>query len=187
MPCVEPFIDPAAQAMLARASMPRRALFLDRDGVINVDHDYVHRIEDVEWVPGIFELVRDASDAGFLPIVVTNQAGVGRGYYTEERFLAFTRWMHEAFARRGTPLLATYWCPHHADAGIGEYKRQCPCRKPEPGMLLAALAAFDIDPSASLLLGDKPGDVAAARAAGVADAILVVDGRLPAWSGLGIK
>lgn len=175
-PCVAPFIDPGADAMLARAPAPRRALFLDRDGVINVDHGYVHRPEEVIWVPGIFEFVRDASAAGWLPIVVTNQAGVGRGYYNEDQFLAFTRWLHEEFARRGTPLLATYWCPHHAEAGVGEYKIDCPCRKPAPGMLLAAIADYRIDPAGSWMVGDKPGDMAAARAAGVGHLACLHDG-----------
>lgn len=163
-----PFIDPAAEALLARAASPRRALFLDRDGVINVDHDYVHRPDEVEWVPGIFDLVREANGAGWLPIVVTNQAGIARGYYDEATFLDFTRWMHAQFEAQGAPLLATYYCPHHPEAGIGPYRVACACRKPAPGMLQAALRDFDLRAELSALVGDKAGDILAGRAAGVA-------------------
>src|SRR5690606_24836828 len=131
-----PFLDPAAEALLAAAPMPRKALFLDRDGVININHGYVHAPERTDWVPGIFELVADAHARGYLPIVVTNQAGIGRGHYDEAAFLAYTGWVHAQFAQRGAPLLATFWCPHHPDAGIGGYRVACNCRKPEPGMLL---------------------------------------------------
>jgi len=162
-----PFVDPAAEALLARAASPRRALFLDRDGVINVDRDYVHKPDEVEWVPGIFDLVREASSAGYLPIVVTNQAGIARGYYDEATFLEFTRWMHAQFAARGAPLLATYFCPHHPEAGIGPYRVACACRKPAPGMLQAAVRDFELRADLSALVGDKAGDIQAGRAAGV--------------------
>jgi D-glycero-D-manno-heptose 1,7-bisphosphate phosphatase len=175
-PVAKPFIDERASAQLARATAPRRALFLDRDGVINVDHGYAHRPDQIEWVPGIFALCRAAIDAGFLPIVVTNQAGIARGFYDEAQFLAFTRWIHEEFARRGAPLLGTYYCPHHPDAGLGAYKVACDCRKPAPGMFRAALREFDLDAASSWMVGDKPGDIEAARAAGVGHAILLAAG-----------
>jgi len=162
-----PFVDPNADALLARAASPRRALFLDRDGVINVDRDYVHRPADVEWVPGIFDLVREASAAGDLPIVVTNQAGIARGYYDEATFLDFTRWMHAQFAAQGAPLLATYFCPHHPESGLGAYRVACACRKPAPGMLEAAVRDFGLRRDLSALVGDKAGDIEAGRAAGV--------------------
>ncbi len=162
-----PWLDPAAESLLAHAPLPRKALFLDRDGVVNVNHGYVHTPEQTEWVPGIFELVAAARSRGYLPIVVTNQAGIGRGYYDTAAFLAYTEWVHARFAQRGTPLLATFWCPHHAEAGIGEYRVACGCRKPEPGMLLAAIERFGIEPSLSLMIGDSASDVVAAHAAGV--------------------
>lgn len=162
-----PYRDPAAMSLLAAAPVPRRALFLDRDGVINVNHGYVHSPERTDWVPGIFELVAAARVAGYLPVVVTNQAGIGRGYYSEGQFLEYTAWLHREFARRGAGLLATYWCPHHPEAGQGDYKVECGCRKPHPGMLLAAVADFALDAQASLLVGDSSSDMDAARAAGV--------------------
>ena len=162
-----PYLGPGADELLAGASWPRKALFLDRDGVININHGYVHTPANTDWVPGIFELVAKAHARGYLLIVVTNQAGIGRGLYAEAAFLDYTTWMHAQFAARGTPLLATYWCPHHPEAGIGDYRVDCDCRKPRPGMLLEAIARFDIDPAHSVMIGDKQGDLDAAAAAGV--------------------
>ena len=153
--------------MLATTPATRKALFLDRDGVININHGYVHTPANTDWVPGIFELVAKAHARGYLPIVVTNQAGIGRGLYDEAAFLDYTAWMHAQFAEHGTPLLATYWCPHHPEAGIGDYRVDCDCRKPRPGMLLESIARFDIDPEHSVMIGDKQGDLDAAAAAGV--------------------
>lgn len=161
------YVDPSAAEMLALWPAPRKALFLDRDGVVNVERNYVHTAAETAWVPGIFDLVRQARAEGFLPVVVTNQAGIARGFYDEATFLEYTRWMHAVFAERGAPLLATFYCPHHPEAGIGEYRRECACRKPAPGMILAAAAAFQIDLRASTLIGDKPSDIEAAAAAGV--------------------
>lgn len=176
MPAVAaPYIDPAAEALLASIPAPRRALLLDRDGVVNVDHGYVHTPERTQWLPGIFDRVREARAAGYLPIVVTNQAGIGRGYYDEAAFFAYTAWMHAQFAAQGAPLLATYWCPHHPEAGGGGYRVACACRKPAPGMLLAAAAAFALDLSGSVLVGDKASDLAAGRAAGVGSLLQVAD------------
>jgi D-glycero-D-manno-heptose 1,7-bisphosphate phosphatase len=165
-----PYLDPAADALLATAPVPRRALFLDRDGVINLNHGYVHTSERTDWVPGIFDLVAAAHAEGFLSIVVTNQAGIGRGYYSEAQFLGYTAWLHREFAQRGARLLATYWCPHHPHAGQEPYKVACSCRKPQPGMLLAAAEDFALDLPASILVGDSRSDLEAARAAGVGEA-----------------
>ena len=170
-----PYLDPAADRLLGAASAPRKALFLDRDGVININHGYVHAPEQTDWVPGIFELVATAHARRFLPIVVTNQAGIGRGLYDEAGFLGFTAWMHAQFAARGTPLLATHWCPHHPDAGIGNYRIECDCRKPRPGMLLDAAVRFDVDLRASWMIGDQATDLEAAAAAGVGQRHLLQD------------
>jgi D-glycero-D-manno-heptose 1,7-bisphosphate phosphatase len=182
-----PYLDPQANASLAAASIPRRALLLDRDGVINFNHGYVHTAEQTEWVPGIFELVAQAHRQGLLVVVVTNQAGIGRGYYSEQEFLGYTAWVHAQFAQRGTPLLATFWCPHHPDGGIGPYRVACSCRKPEPGMLLAAGERFGLDMQASWMIGDKPSDLEAAVTAGVGHRWLFEQsGKLPdiarAWA-----
>lgn len=147
--------------------MAGRALFLDRDGVINVDYAYVHRHEDFHFIEGIFELVRAANVAGYLVIVVTNQAGIGRGRYTEEVFRDLTSWMCACFSEHGGRIDAVYYCPDHPEHGIGAYKRYSAMRKPAPGMLLRAAKEHDIDLPASLMIGDKPSDMEAGRAAGV--------------------
>jgi D-glycero-D-manno-heptose 1,7-bisphosphate phosphatase len=147
--------------------MLRPALFLDRDGVINVDHGYVHRPEDFEFMPGIFKLVRAANERGYLVVVVTNQAGIGRGYYSEAQFLSLTEWMKERFKAESARIDAVYFCPFHPEHGVGEFRRESECRKPGPGMLLQAEKDLDIDLRGSILVGDKPSDMAAGKAAGV--------------------
>jgi D-glycero-D-manno-heptose 1,7-bisphosphate phosphatase len=140
--------------------------------VINLDHGYVHRAAQTEWVPGIFELCRIAKDLGYDLVVVTNQAGIARGYYGETEFAEYTRWMHGEFSKRGVPILATYHCPHHPSEGIGELRRDCDCRKPNPGMILRAQREHAIYLARSALIGDKQSDIDAARAAGVGHAFL---------------
>ncbi len=169
----QPFLDPGLSGLLERLQTPRRALFLDRDGVINVNHGYVHSPDQTDWVDGIFDLVAKAIQKGYLPIVVTNQAGIGRGYYSELEFLEYTKWMHEVFATRGAPIAATFWCPHHPSAGEGKYRIRCNCRKPQPGMLLEAMNRWAIGSESSLLVGDSQSDIEAAQAAGVQRATLI--------------
>ena len=139
----------------------------------------LHPVEETEWVPGIFDLCHAARLAGYACIVVTNQAGIARGYYSEAEFIAYTQWMHAQFALRGTPLLATYFCPHHPTAGIGAYKVACDCRKPGPGMLEAARRQFEIEMSRSVLVGDKPSDMRAGQAAHVGNLFLLEAGEPP--------
>lgn len=147
-----------------------RALFLDRDGVINADAGYTYRIESFHFIDGIFDLCRAAHALNYLLIIVTNQAGIGRGYYTEADFQYLTAWMKDRFAAEGAPLTAVYHCPYHPD-GVGEYRKQSDWRKPAPGMLLQAATDFALDMQASLLVGDSEHDIAAARAAGVGAAV----------------
>jgi D-glycero-D-manno-heptose 1,7-bisphosphate phosphatase len=145
----------------------KRALFLDRDGVINVDHGYVHTIERFDFVEGVFELCRAAVRRGHLPVVVTNQAGIGRGYYGEVEFEALTRWMRERFEAQGAPIAAVYHCPYHPDHGVGAYRVDSFDRKPQPGMLLRARDELGIVLEASMMVGDTVSDMLAARRAGV--------------------
>ena len=143
------------------------ALFLDRDGVINVDIGYLHKPEDCVFVDGIFDLVKRANSLGYKVFIVTNQAGIARGYYTEAHFLEFSAWMKEEFNRHLAHIDEIYFCPHHPAHGVGEYLTECDCRKPAPGMLLKAQAAFDIDMQASVMVGDNISDLEAAIAAKV--------------------
>ncbi|AOK15893.1 D,D-heptose 1,7-bisphosphate phosphatase [Burkholderia cepacia] len=151
------------------------ALFLDRDGVINVDTGYLHRPEECRFVPGIFELVGAANRAGYRVLIVTNQSGVGRGYFSEEVFRSFTEWMIGEFKRRGLSIDGVYFCPHHPDAPLDAYRVACACRKPEPGMFLSARDEFDVDMHRSIMVGDSRTDIEAAHAGGVGRAFLLVD------------
>lgn len=144
----------------------RQAFFLDRDGVINTDHGYVSRIGDFSFMEGIFQVLRDLSAKGYLLIVVTNQSGIGRGYYTEEDFNALTDWMLKQLSAEGIELAAVYSCPHSPEEG-------CDCRKPAPGMFFQAEAEHHLDLSASWMLGDKESDMQAAEAAGVKNRVLL--------------
>jgi D-glycero-D-manno-heptose 1,7-bisphosphate phosphatase len=153
--------------MGAELAGARPALFLDRDGVINVDHGYVWRVEDVEFVDGIFELVVAARRCGYLVVVVTNQAGIGRGLYSEADFHRVMDWIRAEFERRGGAIDAVYFCPFHPEHGIGEYRRDSECRKPAAGMFLSAARDLTIDLARSVMVGDKTSDAEAARAAGV--------------------
>lgn len=145
----------------------RRALLLDRDGVINVEKNYVWRIEDFEFLPGIFELCATARALGYALVVITNQAGIGRGYYTETDYQRLTAWMLGEFGARGIAIERVYHCPYHPTAGIGDYLRDSFDRKPNPGMILKARDELDLDLGQSVLIGDKDSDIAAGRTAGV--------------------
>jgi D-glycero-D-manno-heptose 1,7-bisphosphate phosphatase len=145
----------------------RKALFLDRDGVINVEKNYVYRIEDFEFVPGIFELCDAAKSLGFLLVVITNQAGIARGYYTENDYCHLTDWMLKQFMMQGIEIDRVYHCPYHPTAGIGEYRQESYDRKPNPGMILKARDELGLDLSLSILLGDKDSDIEAGIAAGI--------------------
>ncbi|WP_345969898.1 D-glycero-beta-D-manno-heptose 1,7-bisphosphate 7-phosphatase [Sulfurimonas sp. HSL1-6] len=149
----------------------RKALFLDRDGVINKEKNYLYKIEDFEFIDGVFETCRTFQEKGYLIIVITNQAGIARGKYTEDDYQQLTRWMIERFADEGVTINAVYHCPHHPD-----FSGECSCRKPEPGMLEEAKAAFDIDMASSVLVGDKESDIEAGLQAGISVNILVKSG-----------
>ena len=148
--------------------MARKALFLDRDGVINVDHGYVGRIEDFTFVPDILEFIKNVQARGFVPIVVTNQSGIGRGYYSLEDFERLSAWMIDRMQEAGIAIDRShiFSCPHAPE-------ERCGCRKPEPGMFLDAAKRFGIDLGASVMIGDKKSDIEAARRAGVGRSYLI--------------
>jgi D-glycero-D-manno-heptose 1,7-bisphosphate phosphatase len=143
----------------------KRAVFIDRDGTINVEKEYLYLAEECEFIPGAMQAIRLFNDTGFLVVVVTNQSGVARGYYTEEDVHNLHRHMTMQLEQVGSRVDAWYYCPHHP-AGRGSYALPCRCRKPQPGMLLEAARRFDIDLEASIMIGDKLVDVEAGRAAG---------------------
>lgn len=143
------------------------AIFFDRDGVINVDHRYVHTADRFEWIPGAPQAIRWCNEHGYLVFVVTNQAGIARGYYDEAQFQTFTRWIEAELASFAAHIDAVYYCPHHPSEGVGELRTSCRCRKPNPGMLEQALAVWDVDKEGSYLIGDKSSDVEAAQQVGI--------------------
>jgi D-glycero-D-manno-heptose 1,7-bisphosphate phosphatase len=143
-------------------------LFLDRDGVINIDHGYVGARERFEWTPGARQAIRAATNAGWHVFVVTNQSGVARGHYTEAEMHALHAWMTEEIRRAGGTLDDLRFCPFHAEATVPAYRDAAhPWRKPAPGMLLDLIAAWQIDPARAVLVGDQDTDLQAAAAAGV--------------------
>ena len=181
-----------ARACHHRTVPGRKGLFLDRDGVINLERGYVSSRDEFHFQEGIFELCRVAQSLGYLLLVVTNQAGIARGYYTESDFLTLTEWMVERFAEQQIRIARVYYCPFHPE-GIGEYRRDSEDRKPRPGMLLRARDEFELDLGASLLIGDRPSDIDAAESAGVGTRILletestegyVPEGRYYRWRSL---
>ena len=150
----------------------RPALFLDRDGVLNEDRGYVCRWEDFRWIEGARETVAAFNRAGWLVFVVTNQSGVGRGYYSEDEVHALHRRMDADLAEMGARIDAYYLAPHHPEAAIEAYRHpDPPLRKPNPGMILLALSEWPVDRERSLLVGDKPSDMEAAARAGVRAAL----------------
>ncbi len=155
--------------------MLRRAVFLDRDGTINEERNYLWRPEDFSLIEGAAEGIGLLKAAGFLVVVVTNQSGIGRGYYGEEDLELLHRHMHELLRHGGAEVDACYFCPHHPEHGIGEYGAECDCRKPLPGMLLRAADELGIDLSASWMVGDKRADVEAGHSAGCRS-VLVMTG-----------
>ena len=143
----------------------KRAVFLDRDGTINRETDYLHRVEDFEFISRVPEAIRMLNEAGFFVVVVTNQSGVARGYYTEEDVELLHRHIAAELAGSNARVDSWLYCPHHPE-GKGSYSLPCRCRKPFPGMLHDAARRFDIDLEASIMIGDKLADIDAARAAG---------------------
>lgn len=161
----------------ATATALTPALFLDRDGIINRDVGYAYRPDQIEFLPGIFELCRHYQQQGYRLIITTNQSGIARGLYSEADFTRLNQWMKEQFRQQGVTLTGIFHCPH-----LPEITGPCPCRKPEPGMLLAAIEKFRIEPRLSIMLGDRESDMVAAERAGVAERFLLQEGPSPVRS-----
>lgn len=136
-----------------------KAVFLDRDGTINVEKNYLYKIDDFEFIEGVPEAIKMLNDAGYLVIVVTNQAGIARGYYKEEEMRKLHKHINNELKKYGAHIDAYYFCPHHPEHGIGDYKLDCNCRKPKSGMLEWASKEFNIDNGKCYIIGDKISDV----------------------------
>jgi D-glycero-D-manno-heptose 1,7-bisphosphate phosphatase len=167
------FIDIGLPAELAQAErelpcvLRRPAVFFDRDGVLNEDRGYVHRISDVHWVKGARAAVKHANDSGYLVFVVTNQAGVARGYYGIDAVERLHAWMDGRLAEGGAHVDAFQYCPFHEAGSVAQFRRPSDRRKPAPGMLTDCMREWHVDKGRSFLIGDKPSDIAAAEAAGI--------------------
>lgn len=147
--------------------MKHKAVFFDRDGVLNVDKAYLYKIDELEWIDGALEAIAYLTQSGYLVFVVTNQSGIARGYYTVAEMEKLHQHMTETAAVSGGKIEKFYYCPHLPAGSVVEYAVDCECRKPKPGLILQALAEYDIDTDRSFLVGDKKRDVEAAEAAGI--------------------
>lgn len=153
-----------------------KAVFLDRDGTLNTDLGYVHQIDDFKFIDGTIHALRQLKQMGYLLVLVTNQSGIARGYFSEQQFLQLTEWMDWSLAEQGVDLDGIYYCPHHPN-GKGKFQQTCRCRKPEAGMLEDAIKALNIDPAQSIMIGDKLEDLQAGMNAGIPTNILVKTGK----------
>lgn len=149
-----------------------KALFLDRDGVINEDYGYVYEISKFHLVDNIQTLIKQAEISGYKVIIITNQAGIGRNFFSNNDFLKITKYMKELFLKDNCNIDAVYHCPYHPTEGVGEYLKDSYDRKPNPGMLLRAQKDFNLDMNKSILIGDKMSDIDAGRNALVKTNIL---------------
>lgn len=144
-----------------------KAVFLDRDGTINIDKKYVYKIEDFEFIDGVIDALRELQNNGYILIIITNQSGIAHGYYTEEDYNILNAWMTHVLNKRGVKLGATYFCPHHKDGIIQRYRIKCNCRKPQVGLFEQAIKDFDIDISKSYAVGDRMRDVEVCKRYGI--------------------
>ena len=155
-----------------------RAVFFDRDGVLNEDSEYLFEIEKFKWIDGAREAIKLCNDKNFLAIVVTNQSGVARGFFSEEDVEKLHNFMQEDLKNFSAHIDAFYYCPHHPESKIEKYKKICNCRKPKPGMILQAAKDFNIDLKNSILFGDRQRDIDSAKNAGIKAGIFFEGGNL---------
>ncbi len=144
-----------------------KALFLDRDGTINEYGEYIYKISDFKFIPGVINFIRWHNFQGYKVIVITNQAGIAKGYYKEEDVIKLHKWVDEELLKYNARIDAWYYCPHHPEAIIEKYKINCNCRKPKTGLLEKAITDFDVDITQSLLIGDKIWDIECGKNMGI--------------------
>jgi len=150
--------------------MPLKTIFLDRDGVINKDVNYLYKIDEFIFIDGVIKTCQLLNNLGYRIIIITNQSGIGRGYFTENDFQILTQWMLKQFQQNNIQILDLFHCPHSP-------KQECYCRKPKPGMFNKAKAKYNIDMEKSWMIGDSERDIEAAKSAGINNTILVRSGQ----------
>ena len=148
-------------------SVARPAIFFDRDGVLNQDQGYVYKIKDWQWIDGAINTIKHCNERNYFVFIVTNQSGIGRGFYSEQDVNKLHQFMQDDLQQYGANINDIRYCPHHQDAMIDKYQMTCNWRKPGPGMLLDLIAKWPIDRSRSVLVGDKESDITAAQQAGI--------------------
>ena len=139
--------------------MSNKAVFLDRDGTINVEKNYLYKIEEFEYMPGVLEGLKLLNDNGYLLVIITNQSGIARGYYTEEQYVKLNHWLVDDLRKRGIDIAGSYYCPHHPNAAVKRYRINCECRKPGIALFEKAIRELDITPEKSYAIGDKERDL----------------------------
>lgn len=144
-----------------------KAAFLDRDGVINVDKGYLFRIEDFEYISGAIDGMKKLMNNGYILVVITNQSGIARGFFTEDDFNALNSWMINDLHKKGVIIQKTYYCPHHEEAVVEKYREKCECRKPGIELFMKAKKEFDIDMDRSIAIGDSLRDLSICKTTGV--------------------
>jgi D-glycero-D-manno-heptose 1,7-bisphosphate phosphatase len=151
------------------------AVFLDRDGTINVDKNYLHKTKDFEFISGVPDAISELNNLGYKVIVITNQSGIARGYYSETDLMALHKYIELRLAAKGAKIDAFYYCPHHPQAVLEKYRIDCNCRKPKTGLFETAITDFDIDAAKSWAIGDKMRDIEPAMALGIKSAIILTE------------
>lgn len=146
---------------------PRPAVFFDRDGVLNDDAGYTHRVEDLHWTESARQAIKFCNEAGYYVFVVTNQAGIAHGYYDEEAVRRLHDHMNDELLERGAWIDDFRYCPHHPEGSVPAFAKSCDCRKPRPGMILSLLHAWPVVAAGSVMFGDRQSDIEAAEAAGL--------------------
>lgn len=147
--------------------------FLDRDGVINIDKNYLYKWADFQFIPGSIEGMKKLIDANYEIIIITNQSGIARGFYTENDYLKLTSKYNEFLKENGVNILDIFYCPHFIGGIVKHYSINCECRKPKPGMILKAMKKYNINLSKSILIGDKESDILAGKSSGLSKTFLI--------------
>ena len=155
-----------------------KAVFFDRDGVLNEEVGYLHEIEKFKWIDGAIDTVKFCNKQKLLTVIVTNQSGVARGFYTEDDVKKIHAFMQSELEKFGAHIDAFYYCPHHPEGSVTAYKKVCDCRKPAPGLILRACSELEINPATSILIGDSERDIEAGRRAGIGRLIFFEGGNL---------